>query len=188
MVHTRYVAAGWDDYSDDYEEESLDEVRKILRRGPSAVTEPLLSVRDVAELVLERLGNPQIDPSKLQVLCYLIQGHHLAVTGAPAFGDKIYATPYGPLIDELATTGSDFSCIRGEPRLAEKEAILDSIVSEVVERYGAWSGGQLRELVRNQVPWIQAIQNQRSQGAIIAPALMRNYFAFMVSIPRDPND
>jgi uncharacterized phage-associated protein len=188
MVHTRDVAAGWDDYSDDYEEESLDAVRKILRRGPIAVTEPLLSVRDVAELILERLRNRPVDPSKLQVLCYLVQGRHLAVTGAPAFGDKIYASPHGPFIDDLATAGSDFSRIRGEPRLAEKEQVLDSVVTEVVERYGSWFGGQLRELARNQAPWIQARQNETSQGAVIAPALMRNYFAYMASIPFDPMD
>ena len=188
MVHTVDVAAGWDDYSDDYEEESLEDVRKILRSGPSVVTEPLLSVRDVAELILERSKDLQMESSKLQVLCYLVQGHYLASTGAPAFGEGIFASSHGPFIDVLATVGSDLTGVNGRARLAEKDQLLSVVVTQIVARYGSWTAGQLRELVRNQTPWIEAQQNAKLNHGVIAPGLMRNYFAYQLSIPFDPAD
>ena len=185
------MAVSWDDYSDDYEDESLDEVREILRTEPTAVTAPLLSVRDVAELLLERLTDEQVGASKLQSLCYLVQGRHLAITAVPAFGDPIYASDHGPFIDALATVGSDVHRIHGEARLAEKEQLINTVVTQVAERYGAWSSGQLRELIRNQAPWIhtwRAAKSHVEPAGIIPPALMRDYFAHLASVPYDSVD
>lgn len=190
MGHTVGVVDSWDDYDDDYEDESLDAVRELLRRGPKAVTAPLLSVRDVAQLILRRMKRPAdfyLEPSKLQALCYLVQGRHLGLTGAPAFREQIHASIHGPFIDELSTAGTAFNTIGGSADRAEREPELNAIVDEVVRRYGSWTNGQLQELVRNHVPWIQAIQDG-AKDALIVPGLMRSYFAFQASQRQPPVD
>lgn len=42
-----------------------------------------------------------IDETKLHILLYYAQGHHLAATGRPLFSDEIIATEDGPRIPTL---------------------------------------------------------------------------------------
>ena len=186
MVHTVDVAAGWDDYSDDTRKSRW----KTCARSSSRITVVTETYccwfEDVAELLLERVADSKIEPSKLQVLCYLVQGHHLASTGHPPLA-KRFSHRDGPIIDVLATVGSDFSGIRGQPRLAgEGPALECGSDPEWLRVTDRGRRANLRELARNQAPWIEAYQNAKVDGRLIAPGLMRNYFAFQLSVPFDP--
>ncbi len=102
------MADRWHDYGDDYEEESLEELREILREPPTAITGPLLSVLDVAGSLLQRLPGLQGDhPLKLHQLCYLVQALHLGKTAVPAFQEPIVASSRGPVIEKLAKSSHD---------------------------------------------------------------------------------
>ena len=188
MVHTELVADRWSDYSDDYEEESPDELRAILREPPTAVTAPLLSVHDVADSLIEKLPDLARDPLKLHQLCYLVQGRHLGRTAVPAFRERISASSRGPIIDGLAKSMHGGWSKGGDARMVDKEESISTVVNEVVRDYGPWSSHQLRELIQNQAPWLQAREGLSpyvDPGHVIAPALLRDYFAFLESLPRD---
>lgn len=190
MVHTVHVGAEWDNYDDRYEDEPLDVVRQIMRREPDAITGPLLAVLDVAEALLSKLGGA-VDGWKLQRLCYLVQARHLAQTALPAFGEPIEAWTHGPVVDRLYQEHKRLSVdgtVHGDPYLPYKEDSVGRIIDGVVDDYAGWSGSQLRELVRNQRPWIEARQGlapDESSRRKIATATMREYFRFLETLPSD---
>lgn len=135
--------------------------------------------------MLERLNNGPVDGWKLEKLCYLVRGKHLAQTGLPAFGESIEAWAHGPVVDRLYQKHKgqrSIRTVRGNPWLAEKDETVSRVIEQVVEDYGNWSGRQLRELTRSQKPWLEARQGlqpmQRSRKTI-APGTMREYFQLL---------
>ena len=188
QVVRRPQRGSWNDYSDDYEEESLEEVLAILRKPPAAVTAPLLSVADVADSLVEKLPKLARDAMKLHQLCYLVQAHHLGRTAVPAFRERIIASSRGPLIEALAKSMHGVWSKGGDARMVEKEESISVVVDRVIRDYGPWPSHQLQELIQNQFPWIQAREGlgpYTDPGHVISPALMREYFAFQESLPRD---
>ena len=188
MVQTRFVADRWNDYSDDYEDESPDELVAILRKPPIAVTAPLLSVVDVADFLVEKLPELATDAMKLHRLCYLVQGRHLGRTAVAAFRERIIASSRGPVIEALAKSMHGAWSTSGDARMVEKDESISAVVDRVIRDYGPWPSHQLQELIQNQAPWLQArngLGAYTDPGRVISPALMREYFAFQESLPRD---
>lgn len=184
MMHTVAMSAPWD------EDESLEDLRSAYRRGPKVITAPLLSVVDVAELLLERLHG-HVDGWKLEKLCYLVQAKHLAQTGLPAFREPVEAWTHGPVVDRLyqAHKGqASIDTVRGDARVAENEETISQVIDQVVADYGGWTGRQLRELTHAQEPWLEARRGlgpgDRSRRQI-APGTMREYFAILEQLPND---
>ena len=184
MMQNVVMTTPWD------EDESLDDLRSAYRRGQKVITAPLLSVLDIAELVLERLPG-QVDGWKLEKLCYLVQAKHLARTGLPAFKEPVEAWTHGPVVDHLyqAHKGQyNIRSVGGDARDAESEDTISQVIDEVVEGYGAWTGRQLRELTHSQAPWLEARQglnpSERSRRQI-EPGAMREYFEVLEQLPND---
>jgi uncharacterized phage-associated protein len=185
------MSADWDGRSDFYEDdEPLEDIARIVRRAPNAVTGRPVSVVDVAESLLEKLPGP-VDGWKLEKLCYLVQGKHLTQTGLPAFAEPIEAWSHGPVVDRLYQehSGQKFvSTVHGDARLAEKDETVGRVIEQVMSSYGSWSGPQLRELTHSQKPWLEARRGlaptQRSRTRI-APGTMREYFELLERLPND---
>ncbi len=148
------------------------------------------AVVDVAEALLAQLPGA-VDGWRLQKLCYLVQGKHLAQKGNSAFREPIEAWAHGPVIDALYLAHKRLrfvDTVHGDARLVQTDETVDGLVHQVVKQFGDWSGHQLRELTRSQYPWIEArygLGPTDSSRPTISRDTMREYFKLIDQLPDD---
>lgn len=148
------------------------------------------SVIDVGEALLELLPGA-VDGWKLQKLCYLVQGKHLAEAGTPAFRENIEAWTHGPVIDRLyqAHMRRRFvETVRGDAQNARSDEVVARVIAQVAEEFGGWSPRQLRALTRAQYPWIEArygLGPADPSRREMSLDTMREYFELIGRLPDD---
>lgn len=115
---------------------------------------------------------------KLQKLLYYAQGFHLALTDAPLFAEPIEAWTHGPVVPvvyQLYKHAGAAAIQRPEVfDPAEIDAATGSILDEVREVYGQFSAWKLREMTREESPWIEAYKI--GPGAPIQHNSLKEYF------------
>lgn len=162
-------------------------------RGAVPVGKAVGSVIDVASAVLTSLPGG-VDGWKLQKLCYLVQGKHLAKTGMPAFREPIEAWTHGPVIDRLYQEHRRrrfVDTLRADRNFTTEDDAIGSVIVAVVAEFGRWSGMQLRELTRSQFPWIEArhgLSPTSREQRYIASDTMREFFELIEALPDDDQE
>ena len=150
----------------------IDDLLPLLDAPPDGVTRRPLDVLDVAALITQeaRAAGRPVDAVTVQRLCYLAQGATLAAYRTPLFGDTLEAWARGPVIRRLYDATRSGTLVRdtdlGVPGRAAADEIARAVVAETVARYSEWSAGQLSELSRAQLPWLEAREGLRpDQGS-----------------------
>jgi uncharacterized phage-associated protein len=114
------------------------------------------TTHDIAAAVVGLAG--PVDPMKLQKLVFLAAGDHLVFTGGePMFDEPIEAWEHGPVVHSLYDTlrvhgkGTVESIPTGDA--TRLTAMQRSCVRAVVQRFGAMSALQLRNLTHLDRAW-----------------------------------
>ena len=133
---------------------------------------------DIVAKYLLHLSDPEdgnITNLKLQELCYYAQGYHLAVEGEPLFEETIEAWDHGPVVPELYREyrryGSGPIDFPASLDLGEFTAEQLTILDEVWENYGQYTGWKLRDMTHDERPW-----KETPNLSTISHDLMREYF------------
>lgn len=131
-----------------------------------------VTAHDVAgELRRQVLGIPI---KKLHKLLYYCQGHHLAHTGRPLFGESIMAWDMGPVVAALWKAEKD-GVLPGTREQLEVAEL--NTVAYVVSRYGRLTGADLERLTHNEPPWRDADAHRDPGGTVrITRESMRAFF------------
>jgi len=123
-----------------------------------------------AEAGAERISN-----LKLQKLLYYAQGSFLAITGKPLFDDEIEAWQNGPAIESVyqkykayRTDGIPFDEDFDSSAYSDEEREL---LTSVYNEFGQFSAWKLRNMTREEEPWLNTPQTQ-----IISKAAIKKYF------------
>ncbi|HEX4332110.1 MAG TPA: type II toxin-antitoxin system antitoxin SocA domain-containing protein [Usitatibacter sp.] len=129
----------------------------------------------------QEVGDP-VTNLKLQKLLYYVQGWHLAVFGAPAFGDRLEAWVHGPVQPGVygEYKHNRWNPIVGEVAKPEIEQEMAELIDEVLASYGEETGWALERRTHNEPPWLKArngIPSDQDSNAIIEKAWMKEYFA-----------
>ena len=143
----------------------------------------MISCRDVANYFLtlddEEVGE-LISNLKLQKLVYYAQGFHLAMMDEPLFADSIEAWAHGPVVPalyhEYKVHGSGVIPVPSDfdPDTIDQET--RSLLNEVYNVFGQFSGWKLRNMTHEEPPWKKAY----SGSGIISQKSMKKYFLTMV--------
>ena len=118
----------------------------------------MASIFDVANFFLQNLG--PISVWKLQKLCYYAQAWSLAWTATPLFNENFEAWSNGPVCPKLFHELQDKFTIyendlhKGSIAVLTEEQ-LDTL-SVVLKDYGNLEPYELREMTRNEDPWLIA--------------------------------
>jgi uncharacterized phage-associated protein len=110
---------------------------------------------------------------KLQKLLYYAQGLHLALKDKPLFTEQIEAWTHGPVVPEVYQNYKGFGS-GSIPAPSELPAIDDatkSLLDEVYDVYGQFSGWKLRNMTHEEPPW-----KNTPRGAVITHSALRDYF------------
>lgn len=137
-------------------EEFSGDLAAELAAGVTSAT-PLAAVDVAAALITRR---PGLDQMQLHKLLYLTQAAHLVWYGEPAFGERIEAWKWGPVVRTVAghyrrlgatpITGP----VSGDDRMITDRVAL--VLDKIVEVYGEMSGPDLARLVKgDESPWRQ---------------------------------
>lgn len=113
------------------------------------------SVFDIAEFILGELG--EITTWKLQKLIYYCQAHYLGEKGKPLFKEEIEAWANGPVCRPLYDKHRGLFTIKTIGGHTDK--LLDSektFIRLILEKYGAYSGDELRDLTHTDESWTKA--------------------------------
>ena len=119
------------------------------------------SAHDVAAELRRRL--PGVGVKKLHKLLYYCQGHHLAGTGGPLFGESISAWDMGPVVGALWRSEREEEAPTPGPPLSEAEL---NTVGYVISRYGGLTGTDLERLTHHESPWVEA-DRRRDPGTSV---------------------
>jgi uncharacterized phage-associated protein len=131
-----------------------------------------VSAHDVAAELRRRL--PGIGAVKLHKLLYYVQGHHLAHSDAPLFGESIAAWDMGPIVGAL--WAAEKAGESAPPPRELDEAALNTI-GYVVSRYGSLTGNDLINLTHGEKPWQTADATRGAgQQTTIRVDWIRDYF------------
>lgn len=119
----------------------------------------MANVIDVAAYILERTGS--VTTMKLQKLVYYAQVRYLVMNGHPLFSDEIQAWANGPVSPRLYHVHAGRYMIGkgGLGSSGSAKALSEperAAANYVVEKLGAYSGEQLRELSHGERPWQDA--------------------------------
>lgn len=106
---------------------------------------------------------PGMKPAKQHLLLFFAQGHHVAWSGEPLFGEPMAATDRGVTVEIPAAGGADIA----------DEAPLNTI-GYVVMRYAALSPADLRTLIQASQPWQAA--TKPGAGQLIDLNDLRDWF------------
>ena len=153
----------------------------------------MTSAKELAKYIISTIKEQMTDiqpeefdvtPLKLQKLLYYCQGYSLALTGKPAFHDKIEAWRYGPVIDSVYQeykkyTGGiiPYSDITIE---VLPDETLRSIVDLVLADKGRYSGETLARMTHKEATWIDSYSGSCGgvyMNAEISQSSMKNYFS-----------
>jgi uncharacterized phage-associated protein len=107
-----------------------------------------VSAHDIKRELRRRV--PGLRETKLQKLLYYVQGWHLAVTGEPAFSERIEAWGLGPVVEKV---WRDHRYDRPMPEPQEVDAGVSATIAFVVERYALFTAEELVERTHQEGPW-----------------------------------
>jgi uncharacterized phage-associated protein len=130
-----------------------------------------------------------IQHMKLQKLCYLAHGWHLALENKPLFDDSIEAWTYGPVIPSIyhefknfgkepitrlgSTAYVDFG---GTPPI-KSDCKTVQILNRVWDVYKKFTAIQLSALTHQpDSPWSQTYLKNKNIGSLIENGLIKEYF------------
>jgi len=121
-----------------------------------------LTAQDVADYFLVSVDEPSgdnISNLKLQKLVYYAQGFHLAMNdGRPLFDDPIVAWEHGPVVPSLYRLYKDYGADAIPPPDSFDASKFDretiELLDEVNRVYGQFSPLKLRDMTREEPPWM----------------------------------
>ena len=121
-----------------------------------------------------------VTPLKLQKLLYYCQGYSLALTGKPAFPDKIEAWQYGPVVDSVYQDYKQYSGgiipYNGIEHEELSDETLEEVVSLVVSDKARYSGETLARATHKESPWRENFAGPYT-NVPISDENMREYFS-----------
>lgn len=143
----------------------------------------MISCHDVANYFLtlndEEVGE-LISNLKLQKLVYYAQGFHLAIADEPLFIDTIEAWAHGPVVPALYHEYKEYGAgVIPIPDDFDPETINSetrSLLDEVYNVFGQFSGWKLRNMTHDEPPWKEAYAGDK----VISKKSMKKYFLTMV--------
>lgn len=118
---------------------------------------------------------------KLQKLLYYVQGWHLAIYDAPAFGEDVEAWVHGPVVPIVYQIYRDY---RWNPIVREVAPVdlgkdLKSVIDEVLEVYGPDTGWDLERRTHRETPWLTArgeLPPDQASNIVISKEVISRYF------------
>ena len=153
----------------------------------------MMSAKELAKYIIstikERMTDIQpeefdVTPLKLQKLLYYCQGYSLALTGKPAFKDKVEAWRYGPVIDSVYQEYKKYTggiIPYNDITVSEvPDEALRSIVDLVLADKGHYSGEALARMTHNEPTWENSYSGSFGGvyvNAEISQSSMKNYFS-----------
>jgi uncharacterized phage-associated protein len=148
----------------------------------------MASVDAVADYILGKIvmdEGDSITNLKLQKIVYYCQAWNMALHDAPLFDDPIEAWVHGPAVPALyrrfkkyGFNAVDVSAVVTDPmnELADRDR---SLIDEVWDVYGVFSGSQLRNMTHKERPWLEARASCREDEPCSNPIdliVMRDYY------------
>lgn len=141
----------------------------------------MLPAKIVADYIISQ-NDPngwEITNLKLQKLLYYCQGFYLAIKDDPMFNERIEHWDNGPVVPEMYEEYKKYERITsGQPGTLDLDSMLNDsfakktidenlkiyarfydsfareIIDEVLKIYGHFSSWKLREMTRNEPPWV----------------------------------
>ena len=153
----------------------------------------MLTAKELARYIISEIKKQLTDiyleefdvtPLKLQKLLYYVQGYSLALTGKPAFSDKIKAWKYGPVVDSVYQEYKKYDRGIIPYEAISDEEIYDETLKEIVRLVlldkNCYSGETLARATHKEAPWRNSYKG--SYGGIyvneeISEPLIKEYFA-----------
>ena len=143
----------------------------------------MYDVLDVAAYVINKYwlhGSP-ITNLKLQKILYYIQGYCLRRNNAPAFFERIYKWPYGPVVPEVYFNYNT-SRSRAIPELSDesidrlnrifkRDRATTRVIDEVILKSFTLTAAQMVAMTHKEAPWTQA-----KDSSIISIEAMASFF------------
>ena len=153
----------------------------------------MLTAKEVAGYIISEIKKQMtglqpeefdVTPLKLQKLLYYVQGYSLALTGKPAFADKIEAWKYGPVVDSVYQEYKRYNKSIIPYDEIKEEEIQDEALREVIRLVLSdklcYSGGTLARATHNEAPWSKNYVGALGgvyMNAEIPESEIREYFA-----------
>lgn len=149
----------------------------------------MMSAKELAKYIISEIKTRMTDsyldefdvtPLKLQKLLYYVQGYSLALTGKPAFREKIEAWRYGPVVESVYQEYKKYN--RGiipymEIQADEKpDGTLLEIVKLVLLDKMRYSGETLARATHKEAPWRDNYAGNYTNAEIPADAI-KKYFS-----------
>ena len=141
--------------------------------------------RYIISEIKKRMGRSYLEefdvtPLKLQKLLYYVQGYSLALTGKPAFSDKIEAWQYGPVMDSVYQEYKKYSRNIIPYEEIKGTELTDDTLSEIVRLVLSdklrYSGEALARATHGEAPWHDSYKGAYTNAEIPERA-MKEYFA-----------
>jgi len=139
--------------------------------------------RQIADTIItlsRERGDLFITNLKLQKLLYYTQAWHLALTGAPFFGEPIEAWIHGPVVPSEFRRFREFRWnpidTAGTPCTEERAC---QHIAAVLDVYGGFSATQLERLTHSEDPWKNArcgLDLDTPSRNVISQTSMREYY------------
>ena len=144
--------------------------RRKLSENTMPALPPVISVYDAADWFLSK---SEMDLRKLTILCYFASEYFFAFTGRHLLSTDYRAYDIGPVSDKLQRR---FGNMKGNIKL-EGEAIIppavESFLSVIWKRYGAYGRKRLMKEVRLSYPYLEAYY--KAHGTLISSETMASY-------------
>jgi uncharacterized phage-associated protein len=129
----------------------------------------------------EEVDEARLSNLKLQKLPYYAQGHYLASTGSPLFGDEIQAWSHGPVVPNVYHEYKDFG--RGDISLSgddsvqwnEVDAKTTEFLMKVWNTYGGLAAWRLRSMTHEEAPWLDQF-NRGGRNLEISDDSLERFF------------
>jgi uncharacterized phage-associated protein len=135
-----------------------------------------LTCHDVANYFLLVSREP-ITNFKLQKLLYYTQGFHLVLFHEPLFNESLEARQHGPVIPALF---EKYQIYESNPidrpenlGFLKYSEDIKKLLNAVLKEYGKFSAGQLRDMVHEEMPWING---SKSESKTISNTDLKQYF------------
>jgi uncharacterized phage-associated protein len=139
----------------------------------------------LTEMEAQHAGS--VTPLKLQKIIYYAQAWSLVFRNKGLFSDDFEAWIHGPAIPEIyqAYKHYGWNAIPRPKTVIPIENEEQSVISSVLEAYGAMTGKALEELTHSESPWLNARvglnSNRRSHNRISKKAMKAYYQQFVES-------
>jgi uncharacterized phage-associated protein len=123
---------------------------------------------------------------KLQKLLYYSQAWRLAIIGEPLFDERIEAWVHGPVVPPVFGTFKHFRAspidtipFEGSIESSDRDHSIQEHISEILDVYAGFSGGQLESLTHQESPWLEArkgLAADEPSNNVISHDSMRTFY------------